>query len=570
MITTKRPLHPSILRHNKRIRSTAQQSPEYHWRELDAIGRALLGLNNKDSDAGVDAVEALERIAVWKIRSSKVPHAIESTAALSQILLREKKDGLVLSTTELRLAYACAILRAINGLADTLQQQRSMAASVAVLCSELGVPAWLVAIRHEATHNQLPPLPTLRMAANALLRYFQTVYWEPMSHIRLDAYDLAAELLREYEAAAIEMEQSKKCKPSSGPDQEIPTDESSSSEEENDRTIVGFGQPVPGTTSNRFALLLDDKPKKKTAPPEQKMKEKRMKKPTANTPRDRNKTTSSVCAQKFVKTKIPFDVAQNAALDFLVLGSPGARYGVLVNDDWDSLSNRYRILLSVLCRTWPGFICSLLTSFVDLLLSIENSSSVEISDSPYASLCERLELWIRYVLSRKFLGQFDPLAKAENKGNERLADIAPLSVLSALHIPINRLCDRCAAVSNDGVLTQRHSTSVRLSELFAEILGVHRIVNYGIALAPEESSPELKHMAKAVKVVPEPNKFPSVSLSLETMEALLTGEATTVTTCASGKICVSSTDPIQLDIVKPSSIWVRCTSWEPCAIGALL
>lgn len=595
--SAKRPLQPSILRHNKRIRSTAQPSPAYcGWKEHDAIGRALLlplvghtgsEQSEEDPTAGMSTEEALERVAVWKMRSPKIAHAVESTAALAQILLREKSDDDLsrrISTTELRLAYSCAILRAINGLADTLQQQRSMASSVAVLCSELGVPAWLVAIRHEATHNQLPPLPTLRMAANALLQYFSTVYWEPMLYSRQDSYDQAVTLLREYEAAAIEVENTRNHRKTTTTNNEDEEDiriddDSSSSDDKEAMMLDGLWQPIPGTTSNRFALLLDDKPKKKKGVPPKlttKKSEETVKKKQAVTPRNPEKPTPSECAQKYVKAKIPIDIAYCAALDFLFLGSSAdLGQGVLVAGDFESLMHRYRLFISILGRTWPGFLCALLIACVDQLLLTENYSRSPTEDTVSSDkCCQALELWVRYLLSRKFLGQFDSSIKAENKGVER--DIAPLSLLKAMQFPLNRLCDRCSSISNKNVsVGNRNSASYRLVELFTAILGTERSANYGIDLSPKDSLEPDTAAKVAVQATPEPTQLSAAAMSLEAMEALLSGDAgaaALVPKAKSDDVCVAtSNNPGQIVVTaaKLCPTWVRCTSWEPCAIGAL-
>lgn len=45
---------------------------------------------------------------------------------------------------ELRLAYASAIIRGVNGLTDSLQQR---AQSVALSAEMIGLPSWLVDLR---------------------------------------------------------------------------------------------------------------------------------------------------------------------------------------------------------------------------------------------------------------------------------------------------------------------------------------------------------------------------------------------------------------------------------------
>jgi hypothetical protein len=70
------------------------------------------------------------------------------------------------SESELRLQYAMAVVRMVNGIADSSQRGR-VAASVASLASVAGLPRILVDLRHEATHNELPSLAALRWVTQA-------------------------------------------------------------------------------------------------------------------------------------------------------------------------------------------------------------------------------------------------------------------------------------------------------------------------------------------------------------------------------------------------------------------
>jgi hypothetical protein len=145
----KRP-HPSFtdidekyLKRNVLIQNQTKQTPWIDWNEFDSVASCLF------DPSAVDTAllgQALERVAVWRIRVHQLPHAIESTASLAQILWREQVEGC--SQNELKLALAMAIVRSINGLADVLQQQRATAASVAHLSSLLGIPDWLVQVRY--------------------------------------------------------------------------------------------------------------------------------------------------------------------------------------------------------------------------------------------------------------------------------------------------------------------------------------------------------------------------------------------------------------------------------------
>lgn len=43
---------------------------------------------------------------------------------------------------------------------------------------KIGLPDWLVDVRHEATHSALPSLDVLRAACNVALAWLRTQYWE--------------------------------------------------------------------------------------------------------------------------------------------------------------------------------------------------------------------------------------------------------------------------------------------------------------------------------------------------------------------------------------------------------
>jgi ribosomal biogenesis protein LAS1 len=64
----------------------------------------------------------------------------------------------------------------VNGITDSLQRGK-VAVSVASLAHTAGLPRLLVDIRHEATHNELPGLPVLRLAAQQALAWLHTQYW---------------------------------------------------------------------------------------------------------------------------------------------------------------------------------------------------------------------------------------------------------------------------------------------------------------------------------------------------------------------------------------------------------
>ena len=84
----------------------------------------------------------------------------------------------------MRQDYAAALIRLVNGLVDPLQVG-AYARSIAAIAAQLGLPAWLVELRHAATHEDLPSLELLRDAAREviLLSILKLDFWT-LTHVR--------------------------------------------------------------------------------------------------------------------------------------------------------------------------------------------------------------------------------------------------------------------------------------------------------------------------------------------------------------------------------------------------
>lgn len=94
-----------------------------------------------------------------------LPHALESTLSiLTARLIDTSAMQQNPSWLSLRQNYAAAIIRMVNGLVDPLQAG-AYARSIASIAAQLGLPSWLVELRHAATHEDLPSLEMLREAS---------------------------------------------------------------------------------------------------------------------------------------------------------------------------------------------------------------------------------------------------------------------------------------------------------------------------------------------------------------------------------------------------------------------
>ncbi|KAF0754340.1 hypothetical protein AaE_005372 [Aphanomyces astaci] len=80
-------------------------------------------------------------------------------------------------TRKLR-ALSATVVRCVNGLVDA-SQRGAYAQAVSSLALRIGIPLWIVDIRHEAAHTKLPSLPTLQLACQTLRQWLFEHYWYP-------------------------------------------------------------------------------------------------------------------------------------------------------------------------------------------------------------------------------------------------------------------------------------------------------------------------------------------------------------------------------------------------------
>ncbi len=124
----------------------------------------------------------VDTVLMWVQRSpSSIPPFIEATSALIDATLIEGNEH------QLRLAYSMAVVRAVNLIVDTIQDDTVRArTSVLSLAKKLDLPLWLVKIRHSATHEALPSIQVLRLASEQLINYLVKVYWIPQETLVRD------------------------------------------------------------------------------------------------------------------------------------------------------------------------------------------------------------------------------------------------------------------------------------------------------------------------------------------------------------------------------------------------
>jgi ribosomal biogenesis protein LAS1 len=148
-----------------------------------------------------DREKAVARVFMWMHRGS-CPHLVESTALLtaSQLLERTQQHvptdpglGACSATTSaaVRTSYATAFSRFVTGLLDG-QQDKQRKMSMYAVAKEVGLPAALVELRHQITHEQLPSLAKLKKAATNALEWIWEYYWRHLEQPDRTAGPLAS------------------------------------------------------------------------------------------------------------------------------------------------------------------------------------------------------------------------------------------------------------------------------------------------------------------------------------------------------------------------------------------
>ncbi|GAB7357901.1 hypothetical protein MBLNU230_g0069t1 [Neophaeotheca triangularis] len=150
-----------------------------------------------------DQRHAIARIQAWKLRGN-LPHAVESTALLLEAQLHHahtlqapstppktttttttpattttSASSLQASDFSIRAVYTAAFTRFVTGFCDIgRHKERSLEpSSMLKIAQQIGMPEEFVALRHEATHEELPGLRRLVVATERALAWLWAVYW---------------------------------------------------------------------------------------------------------------------------------------------------------------------------------------------------------------------------------------------------------------------------------------------------------------------------------------------------------------------------------------------------------
>ncbi|KAJ6575519.1 Las1-like-domain-containing protein [Mycena sp. CBHHK59/15] len=118
------------------------------------------------------SIAELDQLCAWILTDET------DLGSKTKAINRDASPAQSLSHLSLRHSYAAAIIRLVNGLVDPLQLG-AYARSIASIANQLGLPPWLVELRHAATHEDLPSLELLREAARESMMWLLHNYFLP-------------------------------------------------------------------------------------------------------------------------------------------------------------------------------------------------------------------------------------------------------------------------------------------------------------------------------------------------------------------------------------------------------
>ncbi|XP_013169829.1 PREDICTED: uncharacterized protein LOC106119417 [Papilio xuthus] len=128
--------------------------------------------------------DALELLRVWKARSCILPSGIESTLTLLEVSIQDIKSFDAVGEQIMRLAYSTALMRFVNHMLDS---QTSKGSSLYKAAQNLGVPDWMIDLRHDTAHgNVLPSIELLREATTIGFEWLKVNYWDKHKEIVKD------------------------------------------------------------------------------------------------------------------------------------------------------------------------------------------------------------------------------------------------------------------------------------------------------------------------------------------------------------------------------------------------
>ncbi|KAK5689565.1 rRNA-processing protein las1 [Elasticomyces elasticus] len=179
------------------------------WRtsaDLLAVRTQLYQSSTHSPGSDDDRRYAVTRILTcWKLRGN-LPHAVESTALLIDAQLHHRYSSEA-SDFAVRATYTAAFTRFVTGFCDIGRSREGLLqpSSMLDVARRIGMPVHFVGLRHEAVHEELPPLGRLIGIVDQALAWLWDVYWSRLPEkdakgVVMNVEDMNAEARRVFKS----------------------------------------------------------------------------------------------------------------------------------------------------------------------------------------------------------------------------------------------------------------------------------------------------------------------------------------------------------------------------------
>lgn len=161
------------LKQRQRATKAQQKRPRsvVAWQSKAEWDQVMVGLYCSDCQTQRNA---LDRVSAWKSRyGPRMPLAVECTADLVRCKILDTSG--VLRSHELVLTYGLALVRFVNLITE--KKQKTIIIALRRLAQELNIPIWIVNLRHDLTHGNLPQLDACRRGCDVVLDWLRRNYW---------------------------------------------------------------------------------------------------------------------------------------------------------------------------------------------------------------------------------------------------------------------------------------------------------------------------------------------------------------------------------------------------------
>ncbi|KAI9678607.1 MAG: rRNA-processing protein las1 [Caeruleum heppii] len=131
------------------------------WRDSSELLRVRSQLYPSAESPVDERRDAVELINAWKVRGN-LPHLVEASALITEAVLLDEKG----------VASESFVTRTLDA-----SQPGGYTRTMFAVAREIGLPESFVELRHDATHDELPGLNTLRGFSRRALAWMWDVYW---------------------------------------------------------------------------------------------------------------------------------------------------------------------------------------------------------------------------------------------------------------------------------------------------------------------------------------------------------------------------------------------------------